>query len=107
MSISPKHLATFLLGAAAGAAIIKYKSMSPEEQEALVSDLKTKANTVKDEAEVAVEKLAIYFEDLKTKGMEALKTQMGEAESIINDIMQKASAPNTAGANPTENSEKA
>jgi vacuolar-type H+-ATPase subunit H len=89
MSISPKHLATFLLGAAAGAAIVKYKSMSPEEQEAMVSDLKEKANTVKTEAEVAVEKLVVYFEDLKTKGMEALKTQMGEAESMINDILQK------------------
>ncbi len=93
MSISPKHLATFLLGAAAGAAIVKYKSMSPEEQENLVNDLKSKADTVKTEAEVAVEKLAVYFEDLKEKGMEALKSQMGEAEAMINDILKKTNVP--------------
>ena len=29
--VNPKHLATFLLGAAAGAAIMKYNSMTDEE----------------------------------------------------------------------------
>ena len=38
--INPKHLATFLLGSAAVAAIMKYNSLSEEEKEKLMVDLK-------------------------------------------------------------------
>ncbi|MBK7692247.1 MAG: hypothetical protein IPJ31_14470 [Bacteroidetes bacterium] len=60
--INPKHLATFLLGAAAGAAIMKYNSLSEEEKEKLMADLKAKADTVKNEAEEGFDKLKEYFE---------------------------------------------
>jgi gas vesicle protein len=87
MSITAKHLATFLMGAAAGAAIMKYNNMSKEEQEALVNNLKTKADDLKTEAEGAISNLQVYFEDLKGKGMDALKTHMGEAEHLVNEFI--------------------
>jgi hypothetical protein len=89
MSFTPKHLATFLLGAAAGAAILKYNTMTPEEQEKLVGNIKEKANQAKTEAEGALANLETYFEELKGKGMEALKTHAGEAEGMMNELFAK------------------
>lgn len=51
MSVNSKHIATFLLGAAAALAVSKYMSMTPEEKEKLAGDIKDKANKVKTEAE--------------------------------------------------------
>jgi Holliday junction resolvasome RuvABC DNA-binding subunit len=96
--ITPKHLATFLMGAAAGAAIMKYNSMTKEEQDQLVTDLKQKAEAAQDEAKAAMTQLHDYFTDMQGKGMEALKTQMGTAETMIHDFISKMtppSAPNT------------
>lgn len=86
--VSTKHLATFLLGAAAGVAFMKYKSMSDEEKEALHSNLKNKADQVKNEAVDAMDKLKDYFEELKSKGGDALKEHMAEAENILNDLFK-------------------
>ncbi len=46
-----KKITTFLLGAAAGYAFFKYKSMTDEEKKKLKADLKAKAGKMKDEAE--------------------------------------------------------
>jgi hypothetical protein len=91
--ISPKHLATFLMGAAAGAAIMKYNSMTPEEQDKLTGDLKQKAEDAQAEAKQAIAQLQDYFADLQTKGMDALKTQMGSAEQMIHEFIAKANKP--------------
>jgi vacuolar-type H+-ATPase subunit H len=87
--VNPKHIATFLLGAAAGYALFKYNSMSDEEKEKMFSDLKDKANNLKDEAEKAAGKAGEYFEELKTKGAENMKDYMSEAESFFNDLFKK------------------
>lgn len=84
--VNPKHLATFLLGAAAGAAIMKYNSMNDEEKEKMMSDLKAKADTVKNEAEEGINKLKDYFEELKTKGEEVMKDQLANTENLMNDL---------------------
>lgn len=86
MSVNSKHIATFLLGAAAGAALMKYNSMTPEEKEEMLSKLKEQANNLKDEAEKATTTAATYMEELKEKGMASLKDFLGETESKINDI---------------------
>ena len=86
MSVGSKHIATFLLGAAAAFAAHKYMSMTPEEKEKLASDLKNKAHQFKDEAENAAGKAKDYFEELKTKGAEALKEHMGDAENILHNL---------------------
>ena len=89
MSVNSKHIATFLLGAAAALAASKYMGMTPEEKEKLASDLKDKANKVKTEAEGAMEKAKEYFDELRTKGDEALKEHLADAEKTMNDLFGK------------------
>ena len=87
MSINAKHLATFVLGAAAGVAAHKY--LQSEEGEKLLEDLKTKANDLKSEAEGAIEKAPEYFDELKTKGTDALKSSFPDAEGFFKDLYEK------------------
>lgn len=87
MSINAKHLATFILGAAAGVAAHKY--LQSEEGEKLLEDLKTKASDLKAEAEGAIDKAPEYFDELKTKGSEALKTGFPDAETFFKDLYTK------------------
>lgn len=91
--VNPKHIATFLLGAAAGYALFKYNSMTDEEKEKMFADLKQKANDLKDEAEKAADKAGDYFDELKTKGAENMKDYMSEAESFFNDLFKKNTKP--------------
>ncbi len=92
MSVGTKHIATFLLGAAAGLAAHKYMTMTPEEKEKLASDIKDKANQFKTEAENAAGKAKDYFEELKTKGGEALKEHLGDAENILHNLFGNKTA---------------
>jgi isopenicillin N synthase-like dioxygenase len=89
MAVNSKHIATFLLGAAAAFAAHKYVTMSDEEKEKLASDLKDKANKFKTEAEEFAEKAKDYFEELKTKGGEALKEHMADAETMLGELFGK------------------
>ncbi len=93
MSVNSKHIATFLLGAAAGYAAFKYANMSEEEKEKMMNDIKAKANDLKKEAEGMTEKAKEYFEELKTKGGSALKEQMGDVDGVINDLFGKNPSP--------------
>lgn len=92
MSVNAKHIATFLLGAAAGLAAAKYMSMTDEEKEKLMKDIKDKSNAMKGEAEGAWEKTKDYFEELRTKGTESMKDHMADAEKMMNDLFGKKSA---------------
>ncbi|GAB2787056.1 hypothetical protein GCM10027275_34600 [Rhabdobacter roseus] len=104
MSVNAKHLATFILGAAAGVALQKY--FQTEEGEKLVENLKAKAEGLRTEATEAAEKAPEYFAQLKTKGAEALKENFPDIEKILNDLMEKfagatqpaSDAPPTASA---------
>jgi vacuolar-type H+-ATPase subunit H len=89
MSVNSKHIATFLLGAAAGFAAYKYANMTPEEKEKLAKDVKDKANKLKTEAEEMMDKTKDYFEELKTKGGDVLKEHMADAEKMMNDLFGK------------------
>jgi len=89
MSINAKHLATFILGAAAGVAAHKY--LQTEEGEKLLEDLKTKATDLKAEAEGVIDKAPEYFEELKTKGSETLKSNFPDAEGFLKDLFAKIS----------------
>lgn len=94
MSINAKHLATFILGAAAGVAAHKY--LQTEEGEKLLEDLKTKASDLKAEAEGAVDKAPEYFQELKTKGSEAIKSNFPDAEKFLKDLIDKFVSPKTS-----------
>ena len=93
MSVNSKHIATFLLGAAAGYAAFKYSNMSDEEKEKLMNDIKNKAKDLKTEAEGMADKAKEYFEELKTKGGSALKEKMGDVDGVMNDLFGKTPAP--------------
>ena len=85
MSVNAKHIATFLLGAAAGVALNKY--LQTEEGEKTLTDLKDKASQLKTEAEGAIDKAPEYFEKLKTEGAAALKEQFPDIEKFLQDLM--------------------
>ena len=87
MAVNAKHLATFILGAAAGVALNKY--MQTEEGEKLMADLKEKGNQFKSEAEGAMDNAPDYFEKLKTQLAELLKTNFPNAEQAIDDVLGK------------------
>jgi gas vesicle protein len=93
MGVESKHIATFLLGAAAAFAAHKYMTMTPEEKEKLASDLKDKAHQFKDDAENAADKAKGYFDELKTKGADALKEHLGDAENILHNLFGNKTNP--------------
>ena len=93
MSVDLKHIATFLLGAAAALAGAKYMSMSPEEKEKLAADLKDKAHKMKEEAEGTFDKAKDFFDELKVKGTEAFKEHFSDAEKTISDLFSKKDKP--------------
>jgi hypothetical protein len=76
MSVNSKHLATFLLGAAAAFGAYKYSNMTDEEKEKMAAALKDKANKLKDTAMGAEDKALEYFNELKSKGSDAFKDHM-------------------------------
>lgn len=96
MSVNAKHLATFILGAAAGAALHKY--LKTEDGEKLLEDLKTKAGDLKAEAEGAIDKAPDYFEQLKNKGAETLKSNFPDADKYLRDILETLTGKKATGA---------
>ncbi len=89
MGISTKNIATFLLGAAAGAAVLKYASMTDEEKEQLMQSLKTKAGKLKEEAETGMGMAKDYFSELGREGTESLKEHWGDIEKYLKDLLGK------------------
>jgi hypothetical protein len=98
--VNAKHLATFVLGAAAGVAIHKY--LQTEEGEKALANLKIKAGEFKDEAEQAFDKAPEYFEKLKTEAGEALKDSFPYVEAFLQELFGKAkvATETTAGKEP-------
>ncbi len=108
MSVNNKHIATFLLGAAAAFGAYKYMKMTDEEKEKLANDLKDKANKVKDQALAAEDKAAEYFNELKTKGGDALKEYMPKMEEFFGNLFggkaASQSATDNMGSHPAASS---
>ncbi len=98
MSINSKHLATFIIGAAAGVALHKY--LQTEDGEKLLEDLKSKASDLKGEAEEALDKAPEYFEELKTKGAETLKTNFPDADKFLRDLLNNITGKKAPGESP-------
>lgn len=99
MAVTSKHLATFILGAAAGVAMHKY--LQTEEGEKLMEELKVKGQALKTEAEEVIDKAPEYFEELKGQASDSLsgtlamlKERFPEAEQFIQELLggQKSAA---------------
>ena len=105
MSVNNKHLATFLLGAAAAFGAYKYMNMTDEEKEKLAADIKDKANKLKKSALDAEDQATDYFNELKTKGAEAMKEYMPKVEEFFDGLFKggskttNATTPGEASAN--------
>ncbi|MDE1191541.1 MAG: hypothetical protein PW786_05330 [Arachidicoccus sp.] len=89
MGVDAKHIATFLLGAAAGAAALKYSSMSDEEKEKLAQSIKDKASKVREEASATFDKAQDYFSELTSKGGDSLKEHWADAENYLKNLFGK------------------
>jgi septation ring formation regulator EzrA len=105
MSVNSKHLATFLLGAAAAFGAYKYVNMTDEEKEKLANDLKDKANKLKKAALDAEDQATDYFNELKEKGAEAMKEYMPKVEEFFDNLFKSGSKATTesSGGNPSAN----
>lgn len=91
MSVNNKHLATFLLGAAAAFGAYKYMNMTDEEKEKLAKDIKDKANKLKKSAQDADKQAMDYFNELKTKGADTLKEHLPKVEEFLENIFKGGS----------------
>lgn len=89
MSVNSKHMATFLLGAAAAFGAYKYSKLSDEEKEKLIATLKEKAHNLKDQAETTVDKAKDYFSELTTKGGDSLKEHFPGMEEFFSRFFKK------------------
>lgn len=91
-----KHMATLLLGVAAGLAAHKYMSMTDEEKQQMSENLKAKAQGLQNDAEAAADKAKDYFNELKNKGSDALKEHFPQAEEMLNNLFgSKTTTPPT------------
>jgi gas vesicle protein len=88
MNVSNKHMATFLLGAAAAFGAYKYSKLTEEEKDKLSETIKDKAHKLKDQAEGTVDKAKEYFEELKTKGADALKEHLPGVEEFFSHLFK-------------------
>jgi septation ring formation regulator EzrA len=107
MSVNSKHLATFLLGAAAAFGAYKYMKMTDEEKEKLANDIKDKANKLKDSAMDAEKQAMEYFNELKSKGADAMKEYMPKVEEFFEGLFKggtKATTSSTPGNGTTAGS---
>jgi len=95
MSVNNKHLATFLLGAAAAFGAYKYMKLTDEEKEQLARDIKDKANKLKDSALDAEKQAMDYFTELKSKGADAMKEYMPKVEEFFEGLFKSGTKTTT------------
>jgi len=103
MSVSNKHVATFLLGAAAAFGAYKYMNMTDEEKEQLATNIKDKANKLKTAVLDADDETMKYFNELKAKGADAMKEYMPKVEEFFETLFKggtKATNTTTTGTPP-------
>ena len=61
-------VASLILGASIGLALLKFYSMHKEDREAFFDHLKNTTNDLLDDAETTVEKVEHYMDEIKLKG---------------------------------------
>ena len=94
-----------MLKEAAALGAYKYLNMTDEEKEKLATDLKDKAQKLKKTALDAEDRASDYFNELKTKGADALKEHMPKVEEFLENLFKggtKATNTGTTG-NPSAN----
>ena len=80
------YIGGIILGAAAALAIYKYLSMTPEERDELLSEIKEKTHELLNNAEDTVEKVEHYVASIKEKGEGAWVDKMYLAKKMITEF---------------------
>ncbi len=97
MAVNSKHVATFLLGLAAGVAANKYMNMSDKEKAKMADNIKAKADGFRAEAEGLMEKGKEYFEELREKGTSIAQEEMGKnIDEILSTLFGKSGGKDEA-----------
>lgn len=92
-------LAMIVLGAGAAYGIYKYRKMTDEEKEKFASDMKDKANKLRNVAMQAEDRATDYFNEVATKGADALKEHMPKVQDFFSSLFSgKPGSQATAGA---------
>ncbi len=80
------YIGGIILGAAAALAIYKFYSMTPEERDELISDIKEKTHELLNNAEDTVEKVEHYVAKIKEKGEGEWVDKMYLAKKMITEF---------------------
>jgi hypothetical protein len=83
------YIGGIILGAAAALAIYKFYSMTPEERDELISDIKEKTHDLLNNAEETVEKVEHYVAQIKEKGEGEWVDKMYLAKKMISEFYGK------------------
>ncbi|HVZ97927.1 MAG TPA: hypothetical protein VG847_13690 [Chitinophagaceae bacterium] len=81
-------IASVILGASIGVALVKYYTMTEEEREAFWKKIKNIAEDLLDDAENTVEKVEAYFEEIKSKGENNLVEKLYVVRKMLKDLFK-------------------
>jgi phage-related protein len=81
-------IASIILGASIGVALVKYYSMTEEEREAFWERIKNITDELLDDAEHTVEKLEAYFDEIKSKGEDNLVEKLYVVKKMLKDLFK-------------------
>lgn len=80
------YIGGLILGAAAALALYKFYSMTPEERDELIADIKEKTHDLLNNAEETVEKVEHYVAKIKEKGEGEWVDKMYLAKKMISEF---------------------
>jgi len=79
-------VAAIVLGAAIGLTLIRFFTLSKEERDQVLSDIKHKTSDLLDDAEATVEKVKHYVEELKSKRPEEWTDKIFVIRNMLKDL---------------------
>jgi hypothetical protein len=79
-------IAAIILGAAVGLTLIRFFSLSKDEREQVLADIKHKTHDLLDDAEATVEKVKHYVEELKSKRPEEWTDKLFVIKNMLKDL---------------------
>jgi len=79
-------VAAIVLGAAIGLTLIRFFTLSKEERDQVLSDIKHKTSDLLDDAEATVEKVKHYVEELKSKRPEERTDKIFVIRNMLKDL---------------------
>jgi hypothetical protein len=79
-------VAAIVLGAAIGLTLIRFFTLSKEERDQVLSDIKHKTSDLLDDAEATVEKVKHYVDELKSKRPEEWTDKIFVIRNMLKDL---------------------